>query len=105
MDAKISGRKFEEKWDICIVSKYFFQILRKNNFQWKLLADTASAWWSLLAPPVVLTSRAPWWGNWEGHITPGVSLYNLNLIMSKQPAQSEGHSTKQLYKSVKTMKD
>jgi len=43
MDAKISGRKFEEKWDICIVSKYFFQILRKNNFQWKLLADTASA--------------------------------------------------------------
>ena len=22
MDAKISGRKFEEKWDICIVSKY-----------------------------------------------------------------------------------
>ena len=31
MDAKISGRKFEEKWDICIVSQYFFQILGENS--------------------------------------------------------------------------
>lgn len=44
MDAKISGTKFDRMMVLHSL-KVFLPDIKENNSQWKLLADTASAWW------------------------------------------------------------
>lgn len=97
MDGKISGWKYEEKHDICLVSKYFLQIVyifqrEKITLQQRNLVAITLTKRSVLMLPVIryfnIMYCTPWYkGTWERHnITSGILLqkmHNLNLIKKK----------------------